>query len=180
MTKLAVLSVVLGLGFALPHLYGVLKPSMYRDAVREFPRSEMWGYILMAVGTLWFLWNLKQENISDFAAYKNLMMVAFGLLGIATCVYVKDFLAVRGLAIVLMLLAKLMVDTARWADTPWRLVIITLAYLMVIAGIWFIISPWRLRDLIQWSTQSDQRVRVGSSVPLALGMAMALLGLTVF
>src|SRR5439155_22741864 len=85
------------------------------------------GYALMLLGTSWFLWNLNAENISDFAAYKRLMLIGFAAVGVATCIYVRDFLAVRGLAIVFLLLAKLMVDTARWADTGWRLVIVTWA-----------------------------------------------------
>jgi len=87
---------------------------------------------------------------------------------------------VRGLAIVFLLLAKLMVDTARWADTEWRLVIVTWAYVLVVAGMWFTVSPWRLRDLLNWATATDARVRVGSGIRLAFGLFVAVLGLTVF
>lgn len=178
--KLSTLAILLGLGFGLPQLYGLLKPTKLREAARKFPRNEPWGYGLMLLGTAWFLWNLKNENIADFAAYKSVLLAGFALVGIATCVFVRDFLAVRGLAIVFLLLAKLMVDTARWADTEWRLVIVTWAYLLVIAGMWFTISPWRMRDLIQWGTATDQRVRVGSGVRLAFGLFVAILGLTEF
>ena len=108
------------------------------------------------------------------------MLIGFAAVGIATCIYVRDFLAVRGLAIVFLLLAKLMVDTARWADTEWRLVIVTWAYVLVVAGMWFTISPWRLRDLLNWATATDTRVRVGSGIRLAFGLFVAVLGLTVF
>jgi hypothetical protein len=178
--KLSTLAILLGLGFGLPHIYGLMKPGKYREAARSFPRSEPWGWALMLLGTGWFLWNLQRENIADFAAYKKLMLLGFGAVGVATCVFVKDFLAVRGLAVVLLLLAKLMVDTARWVDTEWRLVIVTWAYLLVIAGMWFTISPWRLRDLLNWGTATDSRVRVGSSVRLAFGLFVAILGITVF
>jgi hypothetical protein len=178
--KLSILAIFLGLGFGLPQIYGLMKPAKFRDAVRKFPRSEPWGYALMLLGTAWFLWNLQQENISDFASYKKALLVGFAAVGIGTCVFVRDFLAVRGFAIVLLLLAKLMVDTARWADTEWRLVIVTWAYLLVIAGMWFTISPWRMRDLIDWGTKTDRRVRVGSGVRLAFGLFVAILGLSVF
>jgi hypothetical protein len=91
---------------------------------------------------------------------------------------VRDFLAVRGLALVLLLLAKLTLDTARWHDSQWRLVLATWAYVWIIAGMWFTISPWRLRDLIQWQTDSDARLRMGSALRLGLGLLVALLGLT--
>ena len=90
--KLSSLAILLGLGFGLPQLYGLLKPAKFRDAVRKFPRSEPVGYGLMLLGTVWFLWNLQQENISDFAAYKKVMLMGFGAVGVATCIYVRDFL----------------------------------------------------------------------------------------
>jgi hypothetical protein len=178
--KLSILAFVLGLVVALPQLFGLMNPAGYREAVRKFPRSEPWGWALMLLGTAWFLWNLQNERISDFEAFKPYMLVGFGAVGLGTCLFVRDFLAVRGLAIVLLLLAKLMVDTARWVDTDWRLVIVAWAYGLVIAGMWFTISPWRLRDLIDWATRTDRRVRVGSGLRLAFGLFVAILSLTAF
>jgi hypothetical protein len=178
--KLSTLAVALGLIFSVPQVYGLLKPSAFAAALRKFPRSQLWGFVLMGLGTIWFLWNLNNESISDFAAYKSVMLVGFGTVGLLTCVFVRDFLAVRGLAVVLLLLAKLMIDTARWHDSEWRLVISTWAYVWIIAGMWFTISPWRLRDLIQWSTASEGRVRVTSALRLVLGALVLVLGLTVF
>jgi hypothetical protein len=178
--RLSTLSILLGLGIGVPQVYGLMNPGKFRENVRKFPRSETIGYVLMLLGTVWFLWNLQQENISDFASYKKLMLFGFGAVGVATCIFVKDFLAVRGLAIVFLLLAKVMVDTARWADTEWRLVIVTWAYVLVLAGMWFTVSPWRLRDLLHWATATDGRVRVGCGLRLAFGLFIVILGLAVF
>ena len=94
----------------------------------------------------------------------------------------QDFLAVRGLAVVLLLLAKLMVDTGRpdLAQTHWVLVIQTWAYVLVVAGMWLTISPWRLRDLLDWGTANEKRIKVGCGLRLAFGLFVAVLGLTVF
>jgi hypothetical protein len=178
--SLSTLALILGLGFGLPQIYGILKPGQFRDAVRRFPRSRPWGYVLIGLGTAWFFHYFDQEGVSDFAAFKPYLYAAFAAIAVGTCVYVSDFLAVRGLAIVLMLLAKLMVDTARWVETEWRLVIVTWAYALAVAGMWFTISPWRLRDLLHWGTATETRVRVGSSVRLAFGLFVAILGLTVY
>jgi hypothetical protein len=164
----------------LPQIFGLVQPAKFRETVRKFPRSTLCGYVLIGLGTLWFFLYLRQESIADFAAWKPYMYGGFSLLAVLTCIYVSDFLAVRGLAIVLMLLAKLIVDTARWAETEWRLVIVSWAYLMVVAGVWFTVSPWRLRDILYWATANDRRVRVGSGVRLAFGLLVAILGLTVF
>jgi len=178
--KLSTLAVGLGLLFSLPQILGLLKPAAFAKATREFPRSEPWGYALMGLGTLWFLANVYGETISDFAAYKNVMLIGFGAVGLLTCLYVRDFLAVRGLAVVLLLLAKVVLDTARWHDSEWRLLLSVIAYVWILAGMWFIISPWRLRDIINWATANETRVRVGSAVRLMLWLFILGLGLFVF
>jgi hypothetical protein len=134
------------------------------------------------LGTVWFLWLVNQEPIADFAAFKPHMLVAFAAIGVATCIFVQDFLAVRGLAVVLLLLAKLMVDTGRphLGETPWVLLIQAWAYVLVVAGIWFTVSPWRLRDLLNWATANEERVKIGSTIRLAFALLVVVLGLTAF
>jgi hypothetical protein len=178
--KLSTLAVLLGLGFAVPQIYGVMKPAAFAANVRRFPRSMPWGIALMLLGTGWFVWNLNGESISDFASYKPILLAGFAGVGIASCFFVQDFLAVRGLAVVFLLLGKLMVDTARWAETDWRLVVITWAYLLVIAGIWFTLYPWHLRDAVNWATANDKRTRALSALRLAFGIFVVVLGLTVY
>jgi hypothetical protein len=180
--KLSTLAIILGLGIGLPQIYGFMNPAGFAAAVRKFPRSIPWGYALMLLGTAWFIYNLSQESISDFAAYKNLLFAGFAAVGIGSCIYVQDFLAVRGLAVVFLLLAKLMVDTGRphLADNPLVLLIQSWAYLLVIAGIWLTVSPWRLRDLLQWATANEKRVKIGCSIRLAFGLIVAILGFTKF
>ena len=177
---LSTLCIVLGLGVAVPQLYGFANPAGFRDALRKFPRNTGLGYVLMTIATAWFLWHLKQENIADFAAFKPFMYAGFGALGLGTCIFLKDFLAVRGLALLLLLLAKLMLDTQRWEVSNWRWVLGVWAYLWIVAGIWLTVSPWRGRDIIEWKTATDTRVKIGCALRLALGVLVAVLGATVF
>jgi hypothetical protein len=180
--KLSTLSIVLGLGTGLPQIYGIAKPTAFAAAVRKFPRSVPFGVVLMLLGTLWFLWNVQQEPIADFAKAKPYMMFGFAAVGVGACIFVQDFLAVRGLAVVLLLLGKLMVDTGRphLGETPWVLVIQTWAYVLVVAGICFTVSPWWLRDLLNWGTATETRVKIGSAARLAFGLFVAVLGMTAF
>ena len=180
--KLSTLALALGLGYGLPQVYVFANPKGYADAVRRFPRSVSWGYALMTLATAWFLYNVSLESIADFAAYKRPMMIAFGAIGLGACVFLRDFLAVRGLAVVLLLLAKLMLDSGRphLGESPWILVHQSVAYLLVVVGVWWTVSPWRLRDWIQWNTADDQRMKVGAAVRLVCGLTFAALGLAVF
>lgn len=180
--NLSILAIVLGLGLALPQIYGLWKPAEAGAALRRFPRSLPWGIALMLLGTAWFLFNLSQESIADFAAYKEWLVAGFAAVGIGSCIFVQDFLAVRGLAVVLLLLAKLMVDSGRphLGQTHWVLLIQGLAYVLVIAGMWFTVSPWRLRNLLEWDTANESRFRKACGFRLALGLLVAVLGVAVF
>jgi hypothetical protein len=178
--SLSTICILLGLGVAAPQLYGLKNPAAFREKLRAFPRHTGIGYVLMTIATTWFLLHVREENIADFSAFKPVMYVGFAALGLGTCIFLKDFLAVRGLALVLMLLAKLVLDAQRWHESNWRWVLGVWAYAWIIAGIWFTVSPWRCRDLIEWKTATDARVRIGCIARLALGLLVAALGATVF
>jgi hypothetical protein len=178
--KLSSLALLLGFLMILPSLYGVLKPEAFSQAARKFPRYTPMGYGLMLAATLWFLYNLSLEQVSDFMTFKPALYALFGAVGIGACLFVKDFLPVRGLAVLFLLFAKTMVDTARWVDTEWRLVIVVWAYVWIVAGMWLTVSPWRLRDLIDWATSTPERTRFLSGIRLGFGVFVVLLGLTVY
>jgi len=180
--SLSLLSILLGLGMSVPQIYGLTKPAQFAAVARKFPRNLPVGIVLMLLATAWFLWNVNNEPIADFSAYKRPMMIFFGAVGVLACIFVQDFLAVRGLAVLMLLLAKLMVDTGRphLGQTPWVYVIQVWAYLLVTAGIWFTITPWRLRDLVNFATANETIVRIGSAIRLAFALFVIILGLTAF
>ncbi|HXB59963.1 MAG TPA: hypothetical protein VNU95_10370 [Candidatus Acidoferrales bacterium] len=180
--KLSLLAILLGAGFGLPQIYGLASPNKFAASVRRFPRNLPAGIFLMLLGTGWFIWNVNSEPIADFAAYKTAMLAAFAGIGILSCFFVQDFLAVRGLAVVFLLLAKAMLDTGRphLGESPWVLVIQAWAYLLILAGIWFTITPWKLRDFLNWMTATQARVKVGSAIRLSFAIFILVLGLTAF
>ncbi len=180
--KLSLLTILLGLGMGLPQVYGVLKPAGLAAAARKFPRNLPVGIALMLLGTAWFVYNVNIEPIADFSAFKPYMIGGFIAVGIGSCIFVQDFLAVRGLAVVLLLLAKLMVDTGRphLGESPLVEIIQVWAYVLVVAGIWFTVTPWRLRDFINWATATESRTRLLSGVRLAFAAFVLILGLTTF
>ena len=180
--KLSFLSILLGLGMALPQIFGLARPAQLGAVARKFPRNLPAGILLMLLGTAWFVWSVNQEPIADFSSFKPYMMAGFLAVGVLSCVFVQDFLAVRGLAVVLLLLGKFMVDTGRphLGESPLVLVIQTWAYVFVVAGIGFTIWPWKMRDLLEWATASEARIRLLSGVRLAFAVFVLGLGLTVF
>ena len=68
--KLSLLSILLGLGLAALQIRGLVNPKGFAAAAKKFPRSLPWGYALMLLATVWFVWNVNAEADADFAAMK--------------------------------------------------------------------------------------------------------------
>ena len=180
--SLSVFAIGLGIIAALPAVFGLTAPDKFKDALRRFPRSLTWGWFLMLLGSGWFVHNVSLEQVADFQSYKNILLSFFAGVGIASCIFVRDFLAVRGAAVVMLLLAKWMVDTGRplLGTSGWVQLWQGWAYVLVVAGIWLTVSPWRMRDLINWATASDQRIRFTCCARLGFCLLMIVLGATVY
>jgi len=177
---LSQLAILLGGAIAVLQIWTLLKPDASAAALRKFPRSEGWGYLLMAIGAGWFLYRLNQEAIAEFAAYKTYMLLGFGGVALAACFFVPDFLAVRGLSITMLMLSGFVLSKTRFVDTPWRLVLVIIAYMWIVGAMWWMISPWRFRDLIQWTTATPEKTRKLALVRLAVAALVIVLGLTVY
>src|SRR5437762_3376788 len=136
---LSKLAILLGGAIAILQIWALLKPAQRAASLRKFPRSEAWWYFLMAIGAGWFLYRLNQEAIAEFAAYKTYMLLGFGAVALASCFFVTDFLAVRGMSITMLMLSALVLSKTRFVDTPWRLVLVIAAYIWIIAAMWWMI-----------------------------------------
>ena len=178
--SLANLSLILGVLSVAKGIWGFTSCDKSIEFARAFPRNDNVGYVAILAAMVWFLLILKSESMSDFERYRIHFNGFILITGIGACIYLKDYLAVRGTAVLMILLAKFIVDTARWHESDWRLVLVTLAYIMVLAGMWFTASPWRMRDLLQWATAEEDRFKklcIGRAV---FGVLLVILGLAVF
>ncbi len=162
------------------HLTALLRPGPVSAWLQKFPRNVNAGVVLMLAGTLWFEWNLWHETLADIAPWKNLMLVGFAVVGVGCCLFVKDYLAVRGLAVLMLMMAWLMCETARWHDSPWRNTVTGWAYVWMFFAMWWSMAPWRLRNAIAWLTQAPSRFRLAAAGGLAWGVFLVILALTAF
>lgn len=177
--KLSQLCLALGAGMILSHAWVLLQPKAAANWLRNFHRNYVLGVLFMIVGTAWFEWNLYQEQLQDIAAFKTLMLVGFGALGLGCCIFLKDYLSVRGLTVFLLMLAWFMCEKARWHDSPLRNAITGWAYVWVILGLWLSVAPWRLRDWLAWVAEREPRLRLAAAGGVAWGAFVVGLGLTV-
>ena len=165
--------------------YTLAKPAEVDPGAQGFPRANAPGYVLMLASTAWFLWNIKTEDMEDYVNLKNYFYIGFGAVGVGRAFTCAIFLAVRGLAVFLLLLAKLILDTQRIymfsepveTMSEWRLIFAVWGYAIVIVSMWLIISPWRMRDIIDWMTAEPRRLVFKSGFRLLFDLLLIVLGL---
>ena len=177
--KLSQLALILGVVCALAHLYAVLQPAGCAALLSRFPRNVPVGVFFTLLATGWFEFNLNNSDISDFAEWKTLMLIALGVIGVGSCFYVQDYIAVRGGAAVALLIADVVLDVQRLHSSGWKNVIAGWMYAWIIVSCWVVIQPWRVRDWINWAIKVPSRLRTLALSGLAFGIFVAVLGLTV-
>ena len=176
---LSQLSLALGVAMIVSHGIALAQPDRIGAWLRQCPRNVPIGVVLMLVGTAWFEWNLHLETLADIAPWKNLMQIGFAVVGVGSCLFVRDYLAVRGLCVVMLMAAWYLCELTRWHTSPWRNALTAWAYVWVLLGLWWSMSPWRMRDAIQWVTGSPALFRLAVVAGLVWGGIVIVLGLTV-
>lgn len=139
---------------------------------QAFPRSDRAAYVTMGIATVWFLYHVLQLGPADFGAYRNYLFLGFGAIGVLSFFYVKDFLAVRGLAILMLLLAWTLLMPAYLQEPASRLFLVGFVYLMIVVALYLGVSPFRLRDFFKWLFSTERRPRVLGALLIAYGLLL--------
>src|SRR6266550_1425539 len=152
-------------------LLGLLKPD-FASVVQRFPRSRVAGVILLTVCLLWTFWLLATIQMGEFSSFRRPLLIALPIGYVLVLRFVDEFLAVRALGILCLLAAEPLLDAAFLRYESSRLLITGFAYLLVVAGLFWVTMPYLLRDQINWSARSAFRWRFLHGVALLYGAAM--------
>jgi hypothetical protein len=130
--------------------------------LRAFPRSRTAEAFCFGGAALWFLIDVWHLSPSDHGEYHVPLCVAFGVLAVMVPRYAPDFLAVRGLAVLVLLGAMpLLMAGYMNFDAPRIYFQKALLYVCVALAIWLGAQPWRLRDFIGWLFTGGRARRCG-------------------
>lgn len=141
------------------------------STLKALPRSPAAALVFFGGSALWFLWITWHSSSADNFDHPVLLTVAFGVVAILSFKSVPDFLAVRGLCILALLVAwHLRAAAYMEYEHPQRLLLVTPLFLVVIAALWLGVQPYRLRDFFGWLLAQSGRTR-------GLGSAVAVYGL---
>jgi hypothetical protein len=144
------------------------------SAAKALPRSRAAAVVLFGLGAAWFLWRLSRTGESDLIFFKSPtpVMLGFGVLAVLAFIYTPDFLAVRGLSILMLLAAEPLLYAAymEWSH-PQRLLMVTVVYVGLAAALYLASYPFRLRDWFDWLFRAPGRPRLLGVGVLVYGLA---------
>lgn len=149
-----------------------------RSRATGWMRSSAAAYLLFGPASIWFLWHVWNLGAADFGSFRHLLILVFGVTCFGSFFYVRDLLAVRGVAALFLLSALPMLNAAYMRyEEPQRLLLVLVIYLGIVGAIIVGAMPWRLRDFVNWLYDNAQRVR---RVAMGLGLYGVLLLLVSF
>jgi hypothetical protein len=180
MTRLAITSTIIGVASIAGRVPGIVAPEKFGEAARKFPRSVLWGRILMGVCAIWAGIVMFNAATDDWAWARPLIVIGVPIAYCLVIQFANQFLALRGMAALILLIAKLMVDAADQSDLPMRLIVTVLAYIWVCVAMWMAGAPNQVRDVIGFITANNTRCRLACFLGSLVGALLVVLGLCVY
>ena len=180
MTRLSLISILVGTLAIAVRLPGVLAPATFRDIAVKFPRNVPVGRILLGIVAMIVWWVMYHAATDEWKWAQPLIFVGVPVAYALVYHFMPHYLALRALAALLLLVAKPMVDAADASLAPGRLIVTVVAYLWVIAAIWMTTAPHHFRDLLGFVMANDRRCRLACGAGIVVGLALVSLGVLVY
>jgi len=150
--------------------------SVVGSTARALPRSKRGAWLFFGAGAAWFVWRVSRLTESDliFSTTPQPMMLGFAVLAVLAFLYAPDFLAVRGLCVLVLLAAEPLLYAAYMEyQHPQRLLMVTGVYLALSLALYLAAAPYRLRDFFEWLFLRPARPRLLGAILLTYGLATA-------
>src|ERR1043165_7458315 len=156
---------------------GLMKPD-FAQVVKQFPRSRFAGVVLLTIGLAWTFWLVASIQMGEFSSFRRPLLFVLPIGYVLTLFFVDEFLAVRALGILCLLAAEPLLDAAFLRYETSRLLVTVFAYLLIIAGLFWVAIPYVLRDQINWIARSALRWRCVHAIALVYGGAILTFAVT--
>jgi len=157
----------------------LLNHSGYAAVLRAFPRSRAAAYVFFGGGAVWFLYAIWHLSPADFGEYRTYLFVGFAAVAALAFKCVPDFLAVRGLATLVLMGAMPLLDAGFMNFEHVQIVLYKIAvYGAISAAIWLGAQPWRLRDFLAWLFARPGHARGVGGALSGYGLLLAVVAFT--
>ena len=176
--KLETALLITGLFLIALHGLALWKARETQEWLRAFPRSRTMGAILLVIATVWAWYLIKTIDLGEFSNWRERLLVLIPIAAVLTYLYVEEFLAARALGMVALLAAEPLLEAAFLRPEVTRLFLVTLVYVWIVFAMFWIGTPYTLRNQIAWVSASQKRWRAAAFAGLAYGALLLVLPAT--
>jgi hypothetical protein len=167
-------SALLAVGLLL--LAGHLAALFFEGAVRRlllaFPRSGAAGNILFCLAAVYFGSLVAWTDLGEFTPMRPKFLAVTAIACLLTLRFVQEFLSVRALGMLLLLVAEPLLEAAWMRPESGRLFLVGLVYVWIIGGLFCIGMPYLLRDAITWVAAAGWRWKAAVWAGIAYGVLL--------
>ncbi len=163
------------------HALMLAKPALVQGFLKQLPRNQFMGQILLGIGLAWFWLLIAPEglgalsaltmDLGEFNAAKKFLRLLVPVSLVLVAISVRDFLAVRALGLVGLMVASPLLEAAFLKEPPSRLLVPIYAYVLLTASMFWVGMPYLFRDGVRWVTADAKRWTLFSAAGLVYGVA---------
>ena len=163
---------LLGAWLVITHVFALAAPGIVKPFLAGYARNDKLGIAQVIVAFAWAFIVWSCMDLGEFYKVERQVQYILVLGCIGVIVYVREFLAVRSLGFLLILAAAPILTSAFLQEPVTRLLIVALAYVIALKGMFWIGLPWLLRDQIKWVLAEDNRFRIGAAAGAVYGLVV--------
>ena len=145
------------------------KPAACREWLHKLPRHHPAGIYTLEVGMIWFWLLIAPKDmgwisaitmdIGEFNVVKPWLRYLVPIAFLGMVVYVKEFLFVRALGVITLMVTGPLLEASFNKDPGTRLLVPLFSYILLTKGLFWVGMPFTFRDLVTWGTANDKRWR---------------------
>ncbi|MCW0217866.1 MAG: hypothetical protein OJI67_06045 [Prosthecobacter sp.] len=172
--------IVLALALLATHLWAWKNEAKAKAFLKAFPRNYAWGAVLLSIGFLWGMMCLSNMDMGEFFFLRKWFLMLVPIDFVLVLMYVKEFLAVRALGSLMLLVAGPVLSAAFLQPQVTRLLLPILAYAWIIGGMFFVGMPYLMRDWTTWLLAKQGRWNLAVWSGVAYGALLLVLAVTTY
>ena len=163
------------------HLLMLVRPAMVQGFLHKFPRHTLLGPVILGIGLAWFWLLIAPEgygivsaltmNLGEFDKAKPILQWLVPLSWFLVIISVRDFLAVRALGLLGLMVASPLLEAAFLKDPTSRLLVPVFAYALLTVSMFWVGMPYVFRNTVTWVTATPQRWTAMALAGLGYGIA---------
>lgn len=148
------------------------------DLSRSLPRNRLFGALVGLLALVWAGYHVHSMLEGGLTRFRVLIPLLAAVVGVLAFFFL-DYLFARAVGGLLVLWMNSLLHTLFAADVRARPVLAVLCYLIGIAGMVLVVSPWRFRDVLEAVAKAPRARRIWVSICAGCGalfLVFALIG----